>query len=250
MGKYMKKPKITGEVAVMEVSLSPQCSLGVRTRAKTLALQRQQQQQQQQQRKSPTSNPNPVDSSAFSYLELRSRRLEKPPLLSEAKKQNKEKQGSPPVMTTRDCCGEKNPRTKFRWRSSRLSDVRSLDSGLADETLGLKGDETEEEEASFGENNSDFQGRDSTRESTPSSLIRESDILRNPGSTTRRPSSTATNQRVRNGMQRNIPTAQEIEEFFAFAEQQQQRIFIEKYNFDITIDSPLPGRYEWVQVVP
>lgn len=30
-------------------------------------------------------------------------------------------------------------------------------------------------------------------------------------------------------MQRNIPTALEMEEFFEFAEQQQRRIFIEKY---------------------
>ncbi|KAF4368695.1 hypothetical protein CsatB_026571 [Cannabis sativa] len=80
----------------------------------------------------------------------------------------------------------------------------------------------------------------STRESTPSNLIRESDILRNLGSTMRWPSSIATNKRVRNEIRRNIPTAQEIEEFFAFAEQQQQRIFIEKYDFDITNESPLP----------
>ncbi|XP_062078700.1 cyclin-dependent kinase inhibitor 3-like [Humulus lupulus] len=250
MGKYMKKSKITGEVAVMEVSLSPQCSLGVRTRAKTLALQRQ-----QQQKKSPTSAQNQVDSSAFSYLELRSRRLEKPPLLSEAKKQNQnhENQVSP---RTRGCCGE-NPRPNFRWHNSRLR-VRSLDSGLVDEGLALKGDETEVgnnlglEEASFGEKNSEFEGRDrSARESTPCSLIiRESDTLKIPGSTTRRPTSTATNQRVGNAMQRITPTAHEIEEFFAFAEQQQQRIFIEKYNFDIKNDKPLPGRYEWVRIFP
>ncbi|KAM1576887.1 hypothetical protein ACFX15_032616 [Malus domestica] len=49
MGKYMKKSKISGSIAVMEVSISPQSSLGVRTRAKTLALQKLQQQQQQNQ---------------------------------------------------------------------------------------------------------------------------------------------------------------------------------------------------------
>lgn len=63
MGKYMRKAKVSGEVAVMEVS--PQSSLGVRTRARTLALQRLQK-----------PSPLPDDSS---YLELRSRRLEKPP---------------------------------------------------------------------------------------------------------------------------------------------------------------------------
>ncbi|KAG7583290.1 Cyclin-dependent kinase inhibitor [Arabidopsis suecica] len=42
----------------------------------------------------------------------------------------------------------------------------------------------------------------------------------------------------------------EIDDFFANAEQQQQRFFIQKYNFDIVSDNPLPGRYEWVKVVP
>ena len=56
MGKYIRKAKTRGELAVMEVS---QSSLGVRTRAKTLALQ--------------NSNSN-----SNSYLQLRSRRLQKP----------------------------------------------------------------------------------------------------------------------------------------------------------------------------
>ncbi|KAK4407336.1 Cyclin-dependent kinase inhibitor 3 [Sesamum angolense] len=43
---------------------------------------------------------------------------------------------------------------------------------------------------------------------------------------------------------RSIPTAHEMEEFFTRAEQPQQRHFIEKYNFDIVNDLPLPGRYE------
>ncbi|RXH98013.1 hypothetical protein DVH24_010338 [Malus domestica] len=64
MGKYMKKSKPTREVAIMEVSDS-QPSLGVRTRAKTLALQR--------------SLAQPVTSA--SYLQLHSHRLEKPQIL-------------------------------------------------------------------------------------------------------------------------------------------------------------------------
>ncbi|XP_006298645.2 cyclin-dependent kinase inhibitor 5 [Capsella rubella] len=42
----------------------------------------------------------------------------------------------------------------------------------------------------------------------------------------------------------------EIEDFFAHAEQQQHRFFIQKYNFDIVSENPLPGRYEWVKVAP
>ena len=128
----------------------------------------------------------------------------------------------------------------------------------------------------------------STRESTPCSFIRGCDTIGTPGSITRRTGSPATNQGVRNGVQRIMPTANEIEEFFATAENQQQRLFIEKYatfisklfalklsvlhfiystaleklvvfsllglfcryNFDIVNDLPLPGLYGWVQVVP
>ncbi|KAK7859976.1 cyclin-dependent kinase inhibitor 3 [Quercus suber] len=90
-----------------------------------------------------------------------------------------------------------------------------------------------------------FAYRSSSRESTPCSLIRDADSIGiTPGSTTRR-TSTETNRRVR-----NIPTTQEMEEFFARAEQEHQRIFIDKYNFDFVSDLPLPGRYEWVQIIP
>lgn len=127
----------------------------------------------------------------------------------------------------------------------------------------------------------------STRETTPCSLIRCSDTMGTPGSTTRPTHSSTTNQRIRNSMQRSIPTTNEMEEFFASAEQQQQRVFIEKYahnicfhllaignnlqhiltvyslklsnlycfhmyifryNFDPVNEAPLPGRYEWERV--
>jgi hypothetical protein len=65
MGKYMRKAKASGEVAVMEVPGG--ALLGVRTRSRTLALQRAQQ------------RPPPEKEETAEYLELRSRRLEKPP---------------------------------------------------------------------------------------------------------------------------------------------------------------------------
>ncbi|KAJ3706390.1 hypothetical protein LUZ61_010095 [Rhynchospora tenuis] len=64
MGRYIRKGKVSGEVAIMEVSL--QTPLGVQTRSRTLALQKQ--------------NPKSTSSSnasSVAYLELRSRRLEK-----------------------------------------------------------------------------------------------------------------------------------------------------------------------------
>lgn len=105
------------------------------------------------------------------------------------------------------------------------------------------------EEASFGENVLEFEGRErSTRESTPCSLIRDPDTIRTPGSTTRPTNSAETNRRVQNASQRHIPTAHEMDEFFAGAEVEQQKQFVDKYNFDPVNDKPLPGRYEWEKV--
>ncbi|KAK3180368.1 hypothetical protein Dsin_032756, partial [Dipteronia sinensis] len=88
----------------------------------------------------------------------------------------------------------------------------------------------------------------STRESTPC-RFRTSITIETPGSTTRRRSVPTTYQERRIDL-RIVPTTCEIEEFFACAEQQQERLFIEKYNFDIVNDLPLPGHYEWVEVGP
>ncbi|XP_073156990.1 cyclin-dependent kinase inhibitor 3-like [Henckelia pumila] len=71
MGKYMRKAQATSDVAVMEASL------GVRTRAKTLALRRLQ---------STVAAPSLEIPDSCCYLELRSRRLEKPPQLHTSRK--------------------------------------------------------------------------------------------------------------------------------------------------------------------
>ncbi|KAF2288873.1 hypothetical protein GH714_022513 [Hevea brasiliensis] len=93
-------------------------------------------------------------------------------------------------------------------------------------------------------------GGRSTRESTPCSLIRDPETIITPGSTTRPASSTETSRRIQNSVHRHIPTAHEMDEFFAGAEEEQQRQFIEKYNFDPVKDKPLPGRYEWEKLDP
>ncbi|XP_057965232.1 cyclin-dependent kinase inhibitor 3-like isoform X2 [Malania oleifera] len=241
MGKYMKKAKIRGDVAVMEVS---QSSLGVLTRAKTLALQRLRGTLPPPTHRQSPQSPEPA------YLELRSRRLEKPSLLSDPKKHN-QSQAEAPRGT--DCY--RNPRlstrSTFRPRPG-LANSGSVSLG-SPETLDVKEDEAEDAgiEASFGENNLELEGRDrNTRESTPCSLIRDSTTIRTPGSTTRQRNMTAATRRVLNAMQGNIPSTNEMEEFFAYAEQQQHRLFTEKYNFDVVNDLPLPGLYEWVRVNP
>ncbi|KAE9460798.1 hypothetical protein C3L33_07311, partial [Rhododendron williamsianum] len=239
MGKYMRKAKITGDVAVMEI-LSPQSqpSLGVRTRAKTHALQ------SLQSNTPPPRNPEPA------YLQLRNRRLEKI-LVNDAKKQQPQPRKNGSGL---------NPNPSLSPNPDMGSSIRCLEGEegfiISDFTKRACNEIEAEDlndlgfEASFGENYLDFETRErSTRESTPCSLIRASDTIGTPGSTTRRtPSSTATNRRIQNAMQRNIPTTLEMEEFFALAEQQQQRFFAEKYNFDVVNDLPLSGRYEWVRV--
>ncbi|KQK23757.1 cyclin-dependent kinase inhibitor 5 [Brachypodium distachyon] len=87
MGKYMRKGKASGEVAVMEVSGA---LLGVRTRSRTLALQRTH------------SGKGEEEPSAGDYLELRNRRLEKPP-----PPPRKEKEASAAVRRAAAAAGRK-----------------------------------------------------------------------------------------------------------------------------------------------
>lgn len=198
MGKYMRKAKLNGEVVVMEVSA--QSSIGVRTRARALALQRLQK---------PSFSP-PADNSSSSsscYLQLRSRRLEKPTV----------------AVKTKDSL---EPKIHAAAEAS-----PEADGGL---------------EVSFGENVLELETRD--RETTPCSLIRSSETLSTPGSTTRPAASAALNCRIHNATHQNIPSSREMEEFFAGSERLQQITFIEKYNFDPVNDCPLPGRYEWVKL--
>ncbi|PIM98587.1 hypothetical protein CDL12_28930 [Handroanthus impetiginosus] len=241
MGKYIRKPKTSSDVGVMDVS---QSSLGVRTRAKTLALRRL-----QLYATADTSPQTPKPD----YLELRSRRLEKPPLL----RQYLQNSRKTPVPKQGFVCRDKeNPESKSSLEKPcsgsgfPIEPAKEEDGCFGRQRGGCEiGDS--EIEASLGENNLDLDARErSTRESTPCSLIRTADAVTTPGSSTKQRSTTVANQRAQNALLRNVPTAREMEEFFAHAEQPQQRHFIEKYNFDIVNDVPLPGHYEWVRVMP
>ncbi|GMI96122.1 hypothetical protein HRI_003281500 [Hibiscus trionum] len=256
MGKYIKKPKTAPEVAVPELSQSP---LGVRTRSKTLDLQRQ-----KKSSTSPATVASAPANGTGSYLQLRSRRLEKPPLVvhhHDSKKhqqQQQRKQGS-----KKGSCGQNpNPNSDSRARVSCGSN-----SVVEKKTGGKTGreDSVQEEngndnvinytnisvEASFGENILEIEAKErGTRESTPCNSIRGSESIRTPGSTTRPNSSADTNRRVRGSTRRHVPTSHEMDEFFSLAEVDQQRQFIEKYNFDPAKDRPLPGRYQWEKVDP
>ncbi|XP_041000070.1 cyclin-dependent kinase inhibitor 5-like isoform X1 [Juglans microcarpa x Juglans regia] len=267
MGKYIRKAKTTGEVAVMEVS---QSSLGVRTRARTLALL-----------ESPATPSPTTDTGSVSYLQLRSRRLQKPPIVlsghGSVPKRHKQgpnyiescaqQQNKIPDMD--NSIPKSNPRSGSRLRAASASDGPVSPGPLEEEEAkkvvggakeeGLQGKKKKSsknnngdlglEEASFGENVLEFEGRErSTRESTPCSLIRDPDTIRTPCSTTRPSGPTKTNGRTQNITVRHIPTTQEMDDFFAASVEEQRRQFIEKYNFDPVNDKPLPGRYEWVKL--
>ena len=137
----MKKGKITGDVAVMEI---PQTnSLGVRTRARTLALQ-----------------PNPE----LSYLQLRNRRLEKPPFQPPPPPSPNTKSKHQNSYKNNDSDNHK-PSSKVRVNS-----VNSATSGASNKSQGRVRHFTVAEsedfhdlaslEPSFGENNLEFDARE------------------------------------------------------------------------------------------
>lgn len=205
----MRKSKIAGDVAAVIMEGPSHTSVvGVRTRAKTLALQ-----------KSPPSSPQQPDSDA--YLQLRSRRLRKVP------------PPKPPRRESNSAANSIVRESLAKTASSKGADEEKVDAAAV--------------EASFGENFLEIEGRDrSTRESTPCSLIRDPNAaIHTPSSTTRQRRHLRRNNEQ---MQRIVPSAAEIEEFFSHAEKKQQAMFRDKYNFDIVNEVPLPGRYEWVPV--
>ncbi|CAN0915728.1 Cyclin-dependent kinase inhibitor 4 [Linum grandiflorum] len=263
MGKYMGKTKRTGQVAGMDLSL------GVRTRAKTLALLRLQQQQTTPKlHASPLSCPPPDASAApasAGYLQLRSRRLEKPPVLLYGSNRRQSRQadvadqvaggGNPNPNPNPVHGSESSGIQDQKWGKETIGEIR-LEEELVQQ-LNDQGKDSNQNgdlalEASFGENCLETEGKDrSTRESTPCSLIRDPETTRTPGSTTRPTSSTNASTRMQNSSTRRIPTAREMDEFFAGAEEEQVKQFIDKYNFDPVNEKPLPpGRYEWEKIDP
>ncbi|XP_023530133.1 cyclin-dependent kinase inhibitor 7-like [Cucurbita pepo subsp. pepo] len=83
------------------------------------------------------------------------------------------------------------------------------------------------------------------RESTPTSdLHGESDVMDTLAK------SFLTEKQKRTDRPMKTPPIFEIEDFFAEAEKYEQKRFSEKYNFDIVMDVPLEGRYQWIRLKP
>ncbi|CAN8268576.1 unnamed protein product [Cochlearia groenlandica] len=185
MGKYIKKSNIAGDLSVKNTSPPVSFSLRTRSAAKNLSLHRL---------RSHLTSPSDDDGDSFRYLQLRSRRLVKLPLLADKRKQ------------LVDTCETRNPRSKSEKSKSKSEKSKS-----------------EIEKQSGFDSNFDFE-----------SLVLETTSFR---------------RREEEEAIQSVPSSREIEDFFAYAEQKQQRFFIDKYNFDIVSENPLPGRYEWIKVV-
>ena len=149
MGKYIRKAKTTGELAVMEVS---QSSLGVRTRARTLALQ-----------KSPAPPPSPSQPAASgSYLQLRSRRLEKPPVALSTQdsgtKRHKQAASNPRAGSSLRVGSHGRPKVVNQEADEveKEDDLQEKNEKSGNNNNGDLG----VEEASFGENVLEFEGRE------------------------------------------------------------------------------------------
>ncbi|KAG2285756.1 hypothetical protein Bca52824_045360 [Brassica carinata] len=221
MGKYIKKSKLDGEsLPLMDVSPSP---LGVLTRAKSLALQRRLQKPSPSS-SSPSKQKTPTDcvgGGGGSYLQLRSRRLQK----------------KPPIV----------PQNVDSGRGSGGGD------GSRSDSVGESGVCGKAKDFNGEINVDELQGSESfnrtTRESTPCSLMRKPE---SPGSSTKLNNGASDNSNEReeslSGSRGHLPTTPEMDEFFSGAEEEQQKIFIDKYNFDPVNEQPLPGRFEWKKV--
>ncbi|CAM8902163.1 unnamed protein product [Rhodiola kirilowii] len=230
MGKYMKNSKLkSSSTQIPNNATTTTSSIGVRTRAKTLALQSLH-----------TTDAAPANSS--SYLQLRSRRLKKPP-------PPRQKKLNQTAADDADRNGEKfcGHRVSSRLRrSSSDSESRCFSRCVFDE-ISCGKVAGEDVEASFGENFLDFeQLKRTTRESTPCSAVRDFNIIETPGSATR--SSKRSPNPIQIPLSEINSTTQEMDDFFSSIERQEQQLFMDKYNFDFANDKPLPGGFEWEQV--
>ncbi|XP_073012703.1 cyclin-dependent kinase inhibitor 3-like [Typha latifolia] len=239
MGKFVKKGKDAGEVEVMDFP-DQASSLGVRTRAKTLALERLQK-----------TAAAAIDASSFAYLELRSRRLERPFGKARAARRKNPRVKRSPVSTSprpsssevesKPCEAEEGEGNSSLVMPTKEEEVeRGLKSEASPEMDGGV-------EVSFGDNAIELESGRNTRESTPCSLIRVPETIRTPGSSSR-PTRSTPKRRGTTAAHKIIPSTQEIEDLFVKREQHHQKVFKEKYNFDPVNDQPLPGRYEWVKI--
>ncbi|KAL0286130.1 UNVERIFIED_CONTAM: Cyclin-dependent kinase inhibitor 4 [Sesamum calycinum] len=209
MGKRMNKAKTLRHA---------QASIGVLTRARTMALKKS---SSSRIMEAATTN-NVTD---VCYLQLRSRLLER---------------RVPPLAKKKKCSAAK--------AKKKVASLKIEEDGV--EEKNKKDDYNEEDEGSYGDNELDFGNKGRiTRESTPSTLIEGSNIIKTPTSSNKSATNVNGVKKLRIGKPM-MPSAEELEAFFAPQEKLDIERFIKKYNFDPVNEKPLKGRYEWVEFKP
>ncbi|KAL0414093.1 UNVERIFIED_CONTAM: Cyclin-dependent kinase inhibitor 4 [Sesamum radiatum] len=227
MAKRTNKAKTTRSVAVKDKLHHAQAPIGVLTRAKTMALKKSLSSRSTSLIMEDITTNNGSDGC---YLQLRSRRLERRvlPLAKKAKK----KKCSP-------------AKAKKEVASSKIEE-----DGVEIEENNKKDDYNEEDEGSYGDNELVLENKGRiTRESTPSTLIEGSNIIKTPTSSNKSATNVGAVKKLQIG-NRIMPSAEELEAFFAPQEKLDIERFIKEYNFDPVNEKPLKGRYEWVEFKP
>ncbi|KAG0499420.1 hypothetical protein HPP92_003659 [Vanilla planifolia] len=214
MRKYTRKRRKIAEVAVTEETQL----VGVKTRARTLALASA----AEMRRGEGCPKMAKAGDVRTAYLQLRSRSL---------------------VMTHPHSNGARNSLGKNygsdgRGRISRCSSISSCE---AVEVEGLRGSasganekcENHGSSTHFADRNGDWRdNKPSNNHSRETESTADRDLLQDC-----RP-------------QLWIPSAAEIEQFFAKAEKSEKQRFTSKYNFDFDNEIPLAGRYKWIRMKP
>ncbi|KAK8931154.1 hypothetical protein KSP39_PZI016999 [Platanthera zijinensis] len=236
MGRYMRKSRRIVEVSVMEVTQG----VGVRTRARTLALAAgatapapETVVGEVSSKKSKTAGEELAGDRTeggemqMDYLQLRSRSL---------------------VMTRRFSKSERNldgKRREFadRGRISRCSSISSCEAGEEEDDARFPSANGQKPREDLSSSICYFDCKQERRESTPScnNRVIYSGELESTAERESRQSAPRLNR---------MPSASEIEEFFAAAEKSEKQRFASKYNFDFDQEAPLAGQYEWVPIKP
>ncbi|KAJ4802642.1 Cyclin-dependent kinase inhibitor [Rhynchospora pubera] len=168
-------------------------------------------------------------STTSSYLDLRSRRLEKKLVVSKKKQRGYEKRNP---SSAKKSVGSRN-------RSEERDPLSGMEGGAEENNEKLQGP--------FGDNETASR---EARESTPCCLIRDSNKSLTPSSSNNCSAKPTTHQTGGHTSQRVIPSEREINDLFGKPEELQQKNFTEKYNFDPVTEQPLPGRFEWEKLDP
>ncbi|XP_027115774.1 cyclin-dependent kinase inhibitor 4 [Coffea arabica] len=212
-----------------------QTPLGVRTRSMTLELKRL-----QKLPASPSATSAAIGDGG-SYLQLRSRRVERLSPFAAKAKTRKILKGSTSKSQGTGPASENQESEKDKGKGPMLEENENEEKNNNPDDLKVM-------ESSWGENNLEAESAErATRETTPVHLIRDPNALvLPPFSSTRRRYIRTTRANPRQFIN---PVEDYLNALFGDLEERHKNKCIEKYNFDFDKEEPLPGRYEWEKLM-